>query len=320
MDSNQQRVAGYLALALSDLGMMGGARRLAYRLDGQAIRVSWEDGPYAEEVAVGLLARSGPSVRRTSRAVAAGNLRCLPAREVGQVHAELLVAGVSVTFAAHCPIGRQAVLDELMPGPGTWRWPRPLEHDGAARDSVLWLEQDDQPPLALVLRLPVEAPTVFWSEPSTLVALDPGTLTAVSARRSAVITRVWDTCEILLRLADPGLSTAEAEEWIQRELATPPAIRRTAAVVWPDRCLLHRWSGLRMEITCPGTETGRVPWTMVPSVAVSAALRARSHDIPLPTTVTLRAFGDSYTTATLAVTSTWGAPSDIYARLGADSW
>ncbi|MCK2245433.1 MULTISPECIES: hypothetical protein [unclassified Crossiella] len=170
-----------------------------------------------------------------------------------------------------------------------------------------------------MLRLPIEDPDESGYEHNVLVALAPVTLPSASFRRSMVIQQVWETCEILLRMVGPGFSTAEADDWIQRELATPHAARRSAAVVWPDQCVLRRWSGLRLEITHSGSGAGWVPWAMVPAVAGSVARPAHSRDAPLPTMVTCGPSVTSTPPPSSRSPAPGARPSALYARLSTSS-
>lgn len=65
----------------------------------------------------------------------------------------------------------------------------------------------------------------------------------------------------------------EADDWMAAELDSKHAFRLATAVVWRDRCVVRRWSGLRIEATSSSSYDGFVPWSVVPSALLSAMSR-----------------------------------------------
>jgi hypothetical protein len=77
------------------------------------------------------------------------------------------------------------------------------------------------------------------------------------------------------------------------------------AVLWPDRCVLRRWSGLRLD-----ADTSLIPQcSTVPSVLFSAIARKPVGSAP----ATVEVLAGANVPATMAITLTWGAPSRRYA-------
>lgn len=300
-------MVGQLVLALQHGGILRGARDIEHRVDDQGtVVVDWIEGPGADEVAAELAACSAAGLL---------DLDAIAPTTSNTWRADLLISGLPVTLSAYEPLGMHRARHLPRPPRRTqppWTWPAtPLRDDGAARDTVLWTLDHDQDVTAVVIRRPLDTAT-GRPDTDTVIALPAeNTPTDLSATRRREIDAVRRICSILLRPAAADLTVAEADQWMDTELNNPDAERTDVAVVWPDRCVLRRWSGLRIEAT-HHANTRRVPWSHVPSVLLSSLWHVTPHRPQPPSTLKVRAFGHSDPVATIEVSSTWGAPSTYY--------
>lgn len=121
-NEQQQRVVGQLVLGLRESRLLAGARDIDYTLDEHGvITIDWVEGPYADEVAVGLAAYSAAGLLDVD-AIA-------PNRTGNHLRAEILVSELPVVLLAYEPLGlerakRVARAKRRAP---QWKWPSPLE-------------------------------------------------------------------------------------------------------------------------------------------------------------------------------------------------
>ncbi|WP_285741556.1 hypothetical protein [Lentzea sp. NBRC 105346] len=303
----QARVVGQLALGIREGRLLIGARDVEYRVDDHgAIVVDWVEGPYPSEVAAGLAAYSAVGWLQVD-AVAPDPVHS------GTVRADLLVDGLPVTLLAYDAIGMEQAARVARPkrALSPWRWPSPLTAEGAARDTVLWTFDRDLGLVATVVRLPIDPQGPWWTEDGTNVAVAPQDMPpGVRARRREMIDEFRDHCAILLRYGATW-TPEDADKWMTAELdradlRAPDSV----AVVWRGRCIMRRWTGQRMEITC-AEPPALAPWTYVPSAVHASLVRDRSRRDP-PGSLGIRAFGNASSVLRVTITSTWGAPSQRF--------
>lgn len=198
-----------------------------------------------------------------------------PEQDRSETRAVLVVGGVSVRLHSYNP--HPAFHGQYLRAPQSWRWPQPLRTHGAARDTVLWIQQDD--PLgdarAVVIRVP------WLSQPRAAASGEEYALIDIEHKvpnYSAVHTEIgWytalSTADIRLRRADPGWSIRDADEWLDDKLLTPTRstwATSMTAVLFPDRAVMRLHApGLRIEATIshPGDPD------LVPAVVLSALHR-----------------------------------------------
>jgi hypothetical protein len=303
----QQRVVGQLVLGLRGSRLLAGARDIDYDLDEHGvITIDWVEGPYADEVAAGLAAYSAAGLLDVD-AIA-------PDPTGNHLRAEILISGLPVVLRAFEPLGleRAKRATRTKRRAPEWTWPSPLEQEGAAHDTVLWTQDPEKGTVATVVRLPIDTPDGWYENRTLVVVPDQDTPSGVWLERRQLVDRAREKASILLRVAPHDWTVNEADDWMDTELNSKHAIRATTAVVLQDRCVLRRWSGLRMEATLERTRTYRVPWSHVPAALLSSLVRAKRLGNPPPKTLKVRAFGDIYSLATISITSTWSAPSQHY--------
>ena len=178
---------------------------------------------------------------------------------------------------------------------------------------MLWTQDPDEGTVATVVRLPIDTPdTGMRTAPSSEYPTRTPPLACGWSGGSWSTAR--EKCSILLRVAPRDWTVNEADDCTATELNSKHAIRATTAVVLQDRCVLRRWSGLRIEATLKATRqnTYRVSWSHVPAALLSSLVHAKRLGNPPPKTLKVRAFGDIYSLATISITSTWSAPSQHY--------
>ncbi|MDT7788147.1 MAG: hypothetical protein QOF58_6566 [Pseudonocardiales bacterium] len=311
-------MAGHLALGFRQGWLLVGARDVEYRVDEQgAIVVDWVQGPYPSEVAAGLAAYSAVGWLPVEAAASGSDS---PGR--GTVRADLLVDGAPVVLHAYDAIGMERAERVARPKrelPPRWKWPSSLTAEGGARDTVLWTDSEDGM-VATVVRLPIDPQGPWWSEDGIAVAMAPQDMpSGLRSRRRREIDEFRDhSCAILLRRGATW-SAEEADEWmtaeLDREMGRAPDC---VAVVWRDRCVVRRWTGLRMEATCD-ERPAFAPWTHVPSAVHASLVRDRSRREP-PGVMKVRAFGNVFGVLRVTITSTWGAPTRRFADSPGVSW
>jgi hypothetical protein len=303
----QQRVIGQLVLALRESGLHAGARDIDYTLDEHGvIVVDWVEGASADEVAAGLAAYSAAGLLDVN-AVA-------PITVPNTLRADILVSGLPVRLMAFEPVGlerarRVSRVKRRAPESG---WPSPLREIGAARDTVLWTLDREHGTVATVVRLPHDLSDDTWFESGILVVLPEEDVPAGVWLSSRIdVDRAREKCSLLLRIAPKGWTVAEADDWMADELNSKHAPRLATAVAWPDRCVVRRWSGLRMEATGDNSHH-RAPWSHVPSALLSSLWHPKPCRRQPPKTMKVREFADTYSVTTISVASTWCAPSWQY--------
>lgn len=299
----QQRVVGQLVLSLRESRLLVGARDVEYELNDQGVvTVDWVEGPCANEVADGLVAYSAAGLVALDAVAGTGN----------NLRADLLLSGVPVVLMAQEPIGleRASRVGRLKRSAPEWRWPMPLEEEGAARDTVLWTLDRDHGTVATVVRLPIDL-SDDWSESGTLVVLpEEDAPTGMWLSRRQEVDRAREKCSILLRVAPRGWTVDDADDWMAEELDNKNAPRLATAVALPDRCLLRRSSGLRIEAM--RDSTCGIPWSYVPTALLASIWHPKPCRKQPPASLKVRVFGDVFTVDTISASSTWCVPSRQY--------
>lgn len=299
----QQRVVGQLVLSVRETRLLAGARDVEYQLTDQGVvMVDWVEGPCANEVADGLVAYSAAGLVALDAIAGTGN----------NLRADLLLSGVPVVLTAYEPIGlkRASRVGRSKRRAPEWRWPMPLEEEGAARDTVLWTLDRDHGTIATVVRLPIDL-SDDWTESGTLVVLpkeDAPTDLWLSRRQE--VDQARERCSILLRVAPRDWTVNDADDWMAQELDNKYAPRRATAVALPDRCLLRRSSGLRIEAM--RDSTCGIPWSYVPTALLASMWYPKPCLKQPPSSLKVRVFGNVYAVDTISTSSTWCIPSRQY--------